>query len=892
MICYASGPVCVCGRMSEGFASVFYSEPSVLGLLANVISAFYVALQNFTGAVTGQAATGVENTIAGVHLILIGGVVQLLAGLLTFRKYDHLAGTTFLAFSALWGSYGTTRIITGAYELLSLGASTAAPQISKAAVAGLVAYTGVAFVVSFCSATANYVMPFVFGAITVTLVFEAVGQFATWALVVAGVAQLVIVLFGLYGATALLLKGIYQRHVLPGFGNALFDVLLLGARIKPSQRRQASRGEEEEEKKKNSKYAEPMALGNMSDVVSAVILAFYCFNYTPSFLVGALWVSLNATAQLLASYYAYLRNDVFHGTKFALHYTYWLVQAWEAFVVSVLLGSEGEGVGQARAGMLGGWFFLVAALLLCLLSLSRDKTELFQNSLFALLAVSTLPQIPRGSRSLFFGVACSLYALLCLYVSFISLVNSIAEKVLLPLGVRLVSTPRLQAALFRLKRHLCHAQDMPPLGGPSEHRAQLPDALFFLCNGLAALSALQPSLPDLQRSYLSVPWVLIPGTLVQLYVSRLQVRGGRRFGPTLPFSYAAVWAVWTWLRFAGPLLGISNPSLHGFSVGAVAFLVINAFIIIMAAYSNLVLLTLAVLMEGLIVCFLLFTLHTLPLPLEGVFLALFSVVCMYGATASFANYLFERKLLPMGPPLIQAGKSNKGEPAPPPCPTPGSRKTSGLQSIAGILESGGVCGIPSDTVYTLAASCKHPAAIERIYNIKDRPLEKPICLTIGNLKQLEAVAPPFSPLLWEFMRNIYPGGIGCIVRKGEWLKKLGVGLAYDYVGTKDSIMIRISDLTVTTHLLDMTGPLAITSANPSGQPDSTHHDMVVTRLGDKLDGVLCDGDSTELVSSTVVICTKIDEGKLSFLREGAVPAAKVLQIFEKVKSKMDFSEAA
>lgn len=56
----------------------------------------------------------------------------------------------------------------------------------------------------------------------------------------------------------------------------------------------------------------------------------------------------------------------------------------------------------------------------------------------------------------------------------------------------------------------------------------------------------------------------------------------------------------------------------------------------------------------------------------------------------------------------------------------------------------------------------------------------------------------------------------------------GVGLAYDYVGTKDSIMIRISDLTVTTHLLDMTGPLAITSANPSGQPDSTHHDMVVT----------------------------------------------------------------
>lgn len=53
-------------------------------------------------------------------------------------------------------------------------------------------------------------------------------------------------------------------------------------------------------------------------------------------------------------------------------------------------------------------------------------------------------------------------------------------------------------------------------------------------------------------------------------------------------------------------------------------------------------------------------------------------------------------------------------------------------------------------------------------------MEKPICLTIANLKQLEAVAPPFSPLLWEFMRHVYPGGIGCIVHKGPWLRKLGM----------------------------------------------------------------------------------------------------------------------
>lgn len=200
---------------------------------------------------------------------------------------------------------------------------------------------------------------------------------------------------------------------------------------------------------------------------------------------------------------------------------------------------------------------------------------------------------------------------------------------------------------------------------------------------------------------------------------------------------------------------------------------------------------------------------------------------------------------------------------------------------------------------------------------QERPAEKPICICISNIEQLLAAKPPFSPLLWEFMRNVYPGGISCIVSKGDWLLRLGlkcsvkslnnvenksylfnhslpnagVGPAIDRVGTRDSIMIRVPDHTVTAHLCDITGPLAITSANPSGEPDSTHHDMVIrsvwshwdhwshytfclsyhhhhtfccalSRLGHKIQGVLCDGNSNQVVASTVVNCLRIDEGKL------------------------------
>ncbi|XP_029463306.1 uncharacterized protein LOC115094416 [Rhinatrema bivittatum] len=883
----------------EGFAAVFYSEPSVLGLLANVISALLVALQNFSYFHTNIRAEGIENVLAGIHLILIGGLTQLFAGFLSFRKYDHLGGTAFVAFSALWSSYGATRIILGAYSPLSnitqvssnsshdyLAAISPLP-LSESAVAGLVAYIFIAFILSFCSATVNYIMPFVFGAITLTLIFEAVGLFGQWALLVSGILELVIVLCGLYGGTALLLKGITQRYVLPGFGNALFNVLLLGSTNRTSSK---SIGEE---KKKNTKYAEPMPLGNICDTVSAFIFAFYCFGYMKVFYVGAVWVTINAISQLFASYYSYLRDDVYYTTKFGLHSLYWLVNSWENFVLTVFIQSQN--VQQSRMGMIGNWFFLVIAIIFCLMSINRDILEIIHNAFFILLTISTIHQIPLRDSYIFCGVACSMYTAISLYITFASLINSIAEKILIPVGAQLISSAKLQAVLIKLKNVITKSKNDPDAATsqlpdaatsqlPDAATSQLPDALFYICNGLASLSAIQGTLSDPIRAHLSIPWVLIPGALLQLYVSRIVVQKGRRFGSVMPFCYAAIWATWTWLRFAGHLLNITTDSDGGFTVGAVAFLVVNLFLMALATYANVVLFSLSLVMEVVIICFLLFTVDHLPLPLEIVMLAIFSTICIYGTAASLLNCLFNKDLLPMGPCFFREVKSESKAEASESCICPDSRRTSGLRTIAKLLDAGGVCGIPTDTVYALAASCKHPEAIERIYTIKDRPLEKPICICISNLDQLRAVEPPFSRLLWDFMETVYPGGISCIVKKEEWLKKLGIGPAYDRVGTKDSIMIRVPDQTVTVHLTDMTGPLAITSANPSGESDSTHHDMVISRLSHKLDGVLCDGDSNEIVGSTVVNCLRIDEGVLGIVREGCVPAVKVMQIFERLKN--------
>ncbi|XP_061755650.1 uncharacterized protein si:ch211-153b23.3 [Nerophis ophidion] len=873
----------------DGFPASFYSEPGVLGMLSNGISAFLVLLQNFGTAHTGVAPQGVENILAGVHLILIGGLCQLVAGLLSFRKYDHLSATAFVGYAALWGSFGATRIYFGALSMNSTMPQTMTANMTlsndtteipvcylcrslrESAIAGLVPYILLSSVLAFCSATVNYIMPFVFGAITATLIFEAVGLVSgSWSLVVSGVLELLILMFAIYGSAALLVKGLTQRLALKGFGTPLFNVLLLGT---PSSAKNQSPGAE---KKKNTKYAEPMALGYLCDTVAPFIFAFYSFGFMTSFGLGVAWVSINSAAQLFSSYYSHLRQDGYHTTKFGFHATYWLIKAWEEFLASVLI-VEDANVTSGRNPMVGDWFFVVAALVLCVGSLSMDVLELVHNILFLLLTISTIPQIPLTDYYIFFGVACSIFTAASLYGTFSRLINTIAEKLLIPVGPQPVSTAQLKR-VFNWSRSTETKEEL------TIQTDQASDALFYLVNGVAALSALHASVNSTNPSFLhlTIPGVLISGAIIQAYVSRLKVTGASQFGSVISSLYVAVWATWTWFRFAGQLLQLSNEVAYDFTAGAIAFLVINGFVIFSATYRNLVLVFLTATMEMILVCLLLSTLQQLPYQLEMAMLAIFSIICLYGAMASLLNGIFAQRLLPLGPALFKEQiKQDRQQELP--CPLANSKLTSGLFKIAAILEKGGVCGIPTDTVYALAASCKNPQAIENIYNIKDRPAEKPICICISSVKQLAEAKPPFSPLLWEFMRNVYPGGISCIVSKGDWLLRLGVGPAFDRVGTRDSIMIRVPDHTVTCHLCDITGPLAITSANPSGEADSTHHNMVIDRLGHKIQGVLCDGETNEVVASTVVNCLSIDEGTITIVREGCVPAVQVREIFDRVK---------
>ncbi|CDR00324.1 unnamed protein product [Oncorhynchus mykiss] len=89
--------------------------------------------------------------------------------------------------------------------------------------------------------------------------------------------------------------------------------------------------------------------------------------------------------------------------------------------------------------------------------------------------------------------------------------------------------------------------------------------------------------------------------------------------------------------------------------------------------------------------------------------------------------------------------------------------------------------------------------------------------------------------------------MSCILPPGPWMEVFGLGESAKHIGTPQSIAIRNPDCAVATHLINLVGPIAVTSANPTGEADTTHHNQVYAKLGDKVDGVLCDGPSLKTV---------------------------------------------
>jgi L-threonylcarbamoyladenylate synthase len=187
------------------------------------------------------------------------------------------------------------------------------------------------------------------------------------------------------------------------------------------------------------------------------------------------------------------------------------------------------------------------------------------------------------------------------------------------------------------------------------------------------------------------------------------------------------------------------------------------------------------------------------------------------------------------------------------------------------LQRGGVVAIPTDTVYGLAVALATPGGIERLFHVKQRSPDKGIMLLLADAAQASELG-ILTPAATALADACWPGGLTLVVRQ-----RPDVPLPEVLTASQPTIGLRVPDHAVPRALARSVGPLPVTSANVSGQPEAADALAIQALLGDAIDLIVDGGQAAGGPASTVVDCAR-DRPRI--LREGAIAADRLAAILD------------
>ncbi|MBO0936126.1 threonylcarbamoyl-AMP synthase [Fibrella sp. HMF5335] len=162
------------------------------------------------------------------------------------------------------------------------------------------------------------------------------------------------------------------------------------------------------------------------------------------------------------------------------------------------------------------------------------------------------------------------------------------------------------------------------------------------------------------------------------------------------------------------------------------------------------------------------------------------------------------------------------------------------------LEEGTVVGIPTETVYGLAANALDPDAVLTIFRVKNRPAFDPLIVHTDTLEKVRSLVLAMPPLAEKLARAFWPGPLTLLLPKQPHIPDLTTsGLA--------RVAVRIPNHPLTLSLLaQLDFPLAAPSANPFGYISPTTAQHVANQLGDQVPYILDGGPCQIGLESTIV----------------------------------------
>ena len=189
---------------------------------------------------------------------------------------------------------------------------------------------------------------------------------------------------------------------------------------------------------------------------------------------------------------------------------------------------------------------------------------------------------------------------------------------------------------------------------------------------------------------------------------------------------------------------------------------------------------------------------------------------------------------------------------------------------AKLLSQGEVVGMPTETVYGLAANAFDEAAVGKIFAAKGRPADNPLIVHISDISQLEGLVDKIPPLAVKCAEKFWAGPLTMIMPKSEKIPMVTSG-------GLDTVGIRMPSHKVARALISACGfPIAAPSANLSGSPSPTTAQHVLNDMHGRIPAII-DGGACGVGVESTVISFEGEDG-IRLLRPGFISAEDLMEI--------------
>lgn len=187
-------------------------------------------------------------------------------------------------------------------------------------------------------------------------------------------------------------------------------------------------------------------------------------------------------------------------------------------------------------------------------------------------------------------------------------------------------------------------------------------------------------------------------------------------------------------------------------------------------------------------------------------------------------------------------------------------------AVAKILAAGGAVVLPTETVYGLFAKALNQQAVERVYDLKQRPLDKAMNLNVASLEDILAYSKDQPVYLAKLYQAFLPGPLTIILKANDKVPSwVNSGLS--------TVGFRLPDHPLTRELIREYGPLIGPSANLSGRASGTNFKDIIEQLGNQVIGV-ADDPAIQGLDSTIL---DLSGDRAIILRQGTISKEALLE---------------